>query len=87
MSRLRSRRLDRLSYISSIFPKWLSNNNFNISFFYRTHSQWNDIPLEIKEIRSVQEFKYKVIKYLWKQVAEDLDKELDNSLSEVTKFH
>ena len=58
----------------------MSNNR---SLVYRTHSLWSDIPLEIKEIRSVHEFMHKVIKYLWKQVAEDLDKEWDNSLSEV----
>ena len=81
ISRLRSCRLDRLCYVSSVFPKGLSTNNLDKSFFYRTHSLWNNVPLEHREIRSVQEFKGRIIKYLWKLVSEELKEELDNSLS------
>ena len=46
ISRLRSCRLDRLFYFYFVFPKGLSTNNLDKSLFYRTHSLWNDIPLE-----------------------------------------
>ena len=82
VSRLRSCHLDRLSYVSSIIPRGISNNNLNKSFFYRSHLLWNNIPLEIKEIRSVHEFKSSITKYLWRLVSEELTEELDNSLSD-----
>ena len=79
ISRLRSCRLDKLSYVSSIFPRGLSANNLNKAFLYRTHLLCNNVPPEVKEFRSVQEFKCKIIKYLWKLVSEDLQDLLDNS--------
>ena len=76
-SRLRSSHLDRLSYVSSILPRGLSTKNLQKSFFYRTHSLWNSLPLEIREISSLCEFKSKVSKYFWKLVSDELNTDMD----------
>ena len=57
------------------------NNAFARGFFYRTHNKWNRLPLDVRESKSLLEFKSKLKKYLWKSVLEDAtddDYELDN---------
>ncbi len=60
-TRLRSTHLDDLSFVSSLEFK----ENLNKSFFYRTHSLWNALPYEIREIGSLAAFKSRLIKHLW----------------------
>ena len=52
LTRLRSCHLDRLSYVSSVLPR--GNKNSKIlkkCLFYRGHLLWNELPLEIRDIR------------------------------------
>ena len=67
-SRLRSSHLDRLSLVCTLLPKASSSKPLEKSFFYRTHSSWNSLPLEIREIDSISLFKSKLEDHLWKSI-------------------
>ena len=67
-SRLRNSHLDHLSLISTIVPSKNSIKSLEKSFFYRTHSLWNCIPLEIREIGSLSLFKSRLESHLWDSV-------------------
>ena len=65
-SRLRSCHLDHLSFVSSLIPKGSSTTkNLEKSFFYRTHMIWNELPLELRNVESMSEFRSKVENNLW----------------------
>ena len=49
----------------------------NKSFFYRTHTLWNALPLNIREIKEPGIFRTEVTKRLWKSVLSDNDTEFD----------
>ena len=49
ISGLRTTHLDELSYISHVQHNTTSINNLNKSFFFRSHSLWNALPLEIRK--------------------------------------
>ena len=75
ISRLRSCHLDNLSFVSNLQPNNLSNASLKKSFFYRTHTLWNTLPLEIRQIEISSAFKNDVIKHLWKLLLMDCDDE------------
>ena len=64
--RLRNCHLDHLCYSCSITPS-SDSGAFARSFFYRTHLMWNRIPITIREIMELNDFKDKLCKYLWTQ--------------------
>ena len=64
-SRLRSSHLDELSFVSSLIPRNSSTTILEKSFFYRTHMTWNSIPLEIRKVTSMSEFRAKMETHLW----------------------
>ena len=68
ISRLRNTHLDRLSLNCSLIPSSTSSKNLEKSFFYRTHSLWNSLPLEIREIGSLSLFKTRLESHLWESV-------------------
>ena len=78
-SRLRTCHLDHLSLVSTINPKTnvISDTNKNSalykSFYYRVHLQWNLLPIEIRSIQTLPNFKSEIIKYLWKSILTDID--------------
>ena len=45
----------------------------NKSFFYRTHTEWNALPFEIREITCPFSFKKKLVEHIWKFVLDDID--------------
>ena len=67
-SRLRFSHLDELSFVSSILPKSSSTNQLNKSFFYRTHSLWNNLPLEIRALESRTQFRTKLEAHFWQSL-------------------
>ena len=72
--------MDSLCFVSSISPR-ASSNAFAKNFFFRTHTKWNHIPLSIREIESVTEFKNKLSTFMWEKIAPgDLDSDLELSL-------
>ena len=75
-SRLRSSHLDRLSIVSSIHPNfnitnatnensYSSRNAFANTFFYRTHTKWNSLPLTLRDTPHPLSFKKELTNYLW----------------------
>ena len=70
-TRLRSCHLDTLCVVSNI----ISNSNIYLkkSFFYRTHIEWNELPLNIRQKSCPITFKEHLIQYLWTYVMEDLN--------------
>ena len=80
-SRLRSSHLDRLSVVSSIHPNfnitnainensYSSRNAFANSFSYRTHTKWNSLPFELRDMPHPLTFKKDLINYLWGSLVE-----------------
>ena len=75
-TRLRTTHLDHLSLVSTINPR---RNRYKIlekSFFYRTHSLWNRIPLEIREIGSPSLFRIRLESHLWDSLTAITDHDL-----------
>ena len=66
-SRLRSCHMDPLCFTTSVLPR-ASSNAFAKNFFFRTHTKWNHIPLVIREIESITEFKSKLSTYMWDRI-------------------
>ncbi len=71
-TRLRSTHLDRLCFVSSVLPRNSNKGILEKSFFYRTHSLWNSLPLDIREITCPSIFKRRLIDHLWKQLASQI---------------
>ena len=67
-SRLRSTHLDGLCYISSIVPRTSGSSFLNKSFFYRTHSLWNSLPLEIRSLNSITLFRIRLERHFWQNL-------------------
>ena len=81
---LRASHYDRLSIICNILPRsnsysLSSCNPFTNSFFYRTHSIWNLVPFNIREISCPINFKHKIIEYVWTLAREHYISDLDDS--------
>ena len=77
-TRLRSSHLDSKCFVSDILPRNLQSSqnfasstvrNFGNSFFYRAHLAWNKLPLSIREITYTNEFKEKVLRFIWDEIA------------------
>ena len=76
-SRLRSCHMDHLCFTTSVLPR-ASSNAFAKNFFFRTHTKWNHIPLAIREIESITEFKSKLSTYMWDRILPgEYDSDLD----------
>ena len=83
-TRLRSSHLDKLCYVSSLSPR-SATNAFAKSFFFRTHTKWNCIPLDIREIDSITEFKSHLTVHMWKNIMFEIQNEVsDDSFWVVT---
>ena len=40
------------------------------SYFYKTHIQWNNLPLELKILENYDKFKIKLEEHLWESILE-----------------
>ena len=72
-SRLRSTRMDELSYAvndNTVIPLDTahSNSKFFKSFFYRTMHSWNSLPLDIRKSCPLVKFKLEVKNFLWNKL-------------------
>ena len=74
-TRLRSTHLDRLSFVNTLLPQGNSTSLLNKSFFFRVHSVWNNLPVELREINSASLFRSGLTKHMW-----DSLKQLDPSI-------
>ncbi len=70
-TRLRSSHLDSLCFTSSLIPR-TATNAFAKSFFFRTHTKWNHIPLSIRETGSITEFKSKLTIHMWENIMSEI---------------
>ena len=57
--------MDELSFVSSLIPRTSNATILEKSFFYRTHMIWNSVPLEIRKLESLSEFRCKIETHLW----------------------
>ena len=62
LNQRRKNRFDHLSLRCSVEAR---SRPFKESFFYRTHSNWNDLPTEIKEETDSAAFSIKLKRHLW----------------------
>ena len=57
----------------------LVKTSYNISsYFYKTHIQWNNLPLEVKIIEDYEQFQAKLEQHLWDFLVKP-DKPIDSS--------
>ena len=78
-SRLRSSHLDEHCYISTVAPR-SESAPFAKSFYIRTIGKWNNLPLELRCIDCMIEFKSELVKYLWSSLSDVSDSENDFEL-------
>ena len=57
------------------------NKVFSNSYFYKTHTQWNKLPLEIRIIEDHEKFKAQLEQHYWDSITELEDQESINDLS------
>ena len=83
-SRLRSCHLDHLSIISTVSPSTLIKQKsgelsdyqaFEHSYFYRTHTAWNKLPIKLREILDFGHFKRALRAHIWHDLWKTLLKE------------
>ena len=71
-SRLRFTHLDHLSLVTDVIPSGTgcsaSKRGFANTYFYRTHSNWNRLPLSLREIIRPSEFKQKLMQFIWEEI-------------------
>ena len=79
-TRLRSCRFDSLSLVNNLPMSRFNETILRKSFFFRVHTKWNDLPLEIRQVSDPNLFKTAVQKYMWQNLLVDIDDsdELDN---------
>ena len=85
---LRVSHFDSLSIVSIVIPKISASvasvsscRVFANSFFYRTHSSWNNLPFEVRDIQCPTKFKQKVTEILWTYASEHFLDNLDTPLT------
>ena len=78
-NRLRSSHLDQLCFVSTITPRTTSNELAK-SFFYRTHTKWNNIPYGIRQIKNLVEFKAKLTKLMWDSIMTEVNDDIEEHL-------
>jgi hypothetical protein len=62
LNNMRNNRHDRLSLKCEVEGRARS---FKSGFFFRTHTEWNDLPTDLKEISDPDSFKCTLRKHLW----------------------
>ena len=72
-SRLRSSHLDRKSLVCTLLPRTSSSRPLEKSLVYRTHTSWNILPLELREISSTTLFRIKLENHLWESILGETD--------------
>ena len=80
-TRLRNTHLDYFCFVSTLVPK-SSSGALAQGFFYRTHSKWNNIPLEIRKLGTLSKFKDELTDYMWKHVLESVNDNDDSYFPE-----
>ena len=62
LNQRRNNRFDQLSLRCSVEAK---SRSFKGGFFYRTHTNWNDLPTKLKEETDSAAFSVKLKRHLW----------------------
>ena len=62
---------DRLKVKCTVQPRV---NAFKNSFFYRSHQEWNKLPLKLRTIEDPDNFKQELEQHLWVIAESMLDK-------------
>ena len=68
---LRSTHLDELSYVSHIQHNTTSIQNLNKSFFFRSHTIWNSLQLDIRNEKNPKKFKKELENHYWDLTLQD----------------
>ena len=67
-TRLRSSHLDNLSIVSNLQPTRYNESYLRKSFYFRTHTEWNALPIEIRQILNPSSFKEATTKHFWNNI-------------------
>ena len=70
-SRLRSTPLDNLYFVSNIALTTTSISNLNKSLFFRSHTLWNFLPFDLRNLMRPSKFKIKLVKHYLNMAATD----------------
>ena len=72
---LRVTHLDQLSYVSHTQHNTTSIQNLNKSFFFRSHTIWNSLPLDIRNEKNPEKFKTELETHYWNVVLQDSEED------------
>ncbi|HBI40457.1 MAG TPA: hypothetical protein DDY16_05865 [Tenacibaculum sp.] len=72
-SRLRRTHLDHRSLTCGLLPRTSTTHLLDKSFFFRCHSLWNSLPLQVRDIASPSRFKGMLVSHLWAQCLNTVD--------------
>ena len=80
-SGLRKTHLDHFSFVSHIQHNSTGINNLNKSFFFRCHTLWNRLPLEIRKEENHEKFKTELESHFWNTILSNNDESEEDGLS------
>ena len=70
MPDINQRRQNRHDHFSLKCTVEAKAHSFKRSFFFRTHSVWNDLPTDLKEISDAGTFKANLTKHFWDKLTD-----------------
>ena len=80
---LRSSHFDDLSIVCNLNSRRFSDLSLKKSFFFRTHTEWNALPKNIREVSCTLTFKKDVTKHFWASILSDINDFRDDFEDEV----
>ena len=77
-TRLRSSHLDNLSIVSNLQPTRYNESYLRKSFYFRTHTEWNALPKETRQILNPSSFKEALTKHFWNNILDEYNEDSDS---------
>ena len=78
---LRVTHLDELCYVSNIIIRNTGISNLNKSFFFRSHTLWNSLPYDIRNLKNPKEFNTNLEKHFWNLALKNTEESGEDGLS------
>ena len=77
MKRYRRENIFKTNLNKNDLENFTESKVFKNSFFYKTHLQWNNLPLELRIIEDYEKFLIMLKEHIWDSIELHLNKEND----------
>ena len=77
MKRYRRENIFKTDLNKNDLENFTESKVFKNSFFYKTHLQWNNLPLELRIIEDYEKFSIMLKEHIWDSIEPHLNKEND----------